>query len=121
MNKVHYRMHLFWVLLLFPGSLHQKILEFAITLLIISLNQENFTAAGSNDFFFLNQKKKKSPNKQTEKKDCIYPLLITYTTHISVINPVCDTQNGLKKIKTQYWFLRNKKEKKILALKLKMV
>lgn len=50
-------MHLFWVLLLFPGSLHQKILEFAITLLIIGLNQENFTAAGSNDLFFPNQTK----------------------------------------------------------------
>lgn len=56
MNKVHYRMHLFWVLLLFPGSLHQKILELASTLLIISLNWEDFTAAGSDDLFFPKQK-----------------------------------------------------------------
>lgn len=67
-------MHLFWVLLLFPGSLHQKILEFAITLLIISLNQENFTAAGLNDFFFLNQKKKKKAQTNKRKKRTVYTL-----------------------------------------------
>lgn len=90
-------MHLFWVLLLFPGSLHQKILEFAITLLIISLNQENFTAAGSNDFFFLNQKKKKP--KQTNGKKGLY---IPFTNYIH--NTYFRDKSGMRYAK---WFKKN--------------